>query len=202
MKSFQNTRFFILFLTIVYNYVASATPISGKVADAGTGEAIIGATIYDSRHHVGVITDAEGRFSIDVATFPSELTISYVGYEQKSIRVKDDDNDILVALQEENHHLDEVVVVGYGTQRRQKLTGSVVSVDRAILSNNVLPTADGLLAGSVAGVSVTGTGQPGAASNIRIRGGNSVSANNEPLYVIDGFIYYKEGGAIDTGERP
>ena len=76
-----------------------------------------------------------------------------------------------------------------------------MSVDRAILNNNVLPTADGLLAGSVAGVSVIGTGQPGAASNIRIRGGNSVSANNEPLYVIDGFIYYKEGGAIDTGER-
>ncbi len=201
MKSFRTTHFLILFLAIVYNYAASATPISGRVADAGTGEAIIGATIYDSRSHVGVVTDAEGRFSIDVATFPSELTISYVGYQQKSIRVKDDDNNIIVALQEENHHLDEVVVVGYGTQRRQKLTGSVVSVDRAILKNNVLPTADGLLAGSVAGVSVTGTGQPGAASNIRIRGGNSVSANNEPLYVIDGFIYYKEGGAIDTGER-
>ena len=201
MKSFRTTHFLILFLAIVYNYAASATPISGRVADAGTGEAIIGATIYDPRSHVGVVTDAEGRFSIDVATFPSELKISYVGYEQKSISVKGDDDDIVVALQEENHHLDEVVVVGYGTQRRQKLTGSVVSVDRAILNNNVLPTADGLLAGSVAGVSVTSTGQPGAASNIRIRGGNSVSANNEPLYVIDGFIYYKEGGAIDTGER-
>ena len=147
MKSFRTTHFLILFLAIVYNYAASATPISGRVADAGTGEAIIGATIYDSRSHVGVVTDAEGRFSIDVATFPSELTISYVGYQQKSIRVKDDDNNIIVALQEENHHLDEGVVVGYGTQRRQKLTGSVVSVDRAILKNNVLPTADGLLAG-------------------------------------------------------
>ena len=91
-------------------------------------------------------------------------------------------------LQEVN----EVVVVGYGTQRRQKLTGSVVSVSQEVLHNNVLPTADALLSGSVAGVSVTQTGQPGAASTIRIRGGNSVSANNEPLYVIDGFIYIKK----------
>ena len=97
--------------------------------------------------------------------------------------------------------ISEIVVVGYGTQRRQKLTGSVVSVSQEVLHNNVQPTADALLAGSVAGVSVTQTGQPGAASTIRIRGGNSVSANNEPLYVIDGFIYYKEGGSLSTGEN-
>jgi TonB-linked SusC/RagA family outer membrane protein len=199
MKSFQTIRLTIFALAIVLTQ-ASATPINGRVADAATGEAIIGASIiYNNK--VGAVTDADGLFSIDVTTFPSELTISYVGYEQKNVRVKQDDDNVVVALQEENQHLDEIVVVGYGTQRRQKLTGSVVSVDRSILNNNILPTADGLLAGSVAGVSVTGTGQPGAASKIRIRGGNSVSANNEPLYVIDGFIYYKEGGAIDTGER-
>ena len=201
MKFFQIARIELLIIVLGLGTKASATIINGKVADAGTGEAIIGATIYDLHSNVGVVTDADGRFHIDVKTFPSELTISYVGYEQKRISVKDDDGDIVVSLQEEKHLIDEVVVVGYGTQRRQKLTGSVVSVDRSILNNNVLPTADGLLAGSVAGVSVTGTGQPGAASNIRIRGGNSVSANNEPLYVIDGFIYYKEGGSIDTGER-
>ena len=100
-------------------------------------------------------------------------------------------------LQEVN----EVVVVGYGTQKRQKLTGSVVTVSQDVLHNNVQPTADALLSGSVAGVSVVASGQPGAASSIRIRGGNSVSANNEPLYVIDGFIYYKEGGSLSTGEN-
>ena len=77
MKSFQKIKVFLFALAIVFKYVASATPISGKVADAGTGEAIIGATIYDSRSHVGVITDAEGNFRIDVATFPSELKGSY-----------------------------------------------------------------------------------------------------------------------------
>ena len=110
-------------------------------------------------------------------------------------------DSLLLSMEQDDHALDEVVVVGYGTQRRQKLTGSVVSVDRSILQNSVLSTADGLLSGSVAGVSVVETGQPGAASNIRIRGGNSVSANNEPLYVIDGFIYYKEGGSVSTGEN-
>ena len=97
--------------------------------------------------------------------------------------------------------ISEVVVVGYGTQQRQKLTGSVAGVSRDVLDNVVQPTAEALLAGSVAGVSVTQTGQPGAASAIRIRGAGSVSASNEPLYVIDGFIYYKEGGSLSTGEN-
>ena len=200
MKRFRTTHFLILFLAIVYNYAASATPISGRVADAGTGEAIIGATIYDSRHHVGVVTDAEGRFSIDVASFPSELTISYVGYEQKSIRVKDDDNDIVVSLQEENQHLDEIVVVGYGTQKRTQLTGSVTKVKADVFETSQSATLDGALSGQVAGLSVTvSSGQPGADSHIRIRGGNSVNASNEPLYVIDGFIYFKDASAGSTG---
>ena len=98
MKSFQLIRLTVFALAIVFNFVASATPISGKVADAGSGEAIIGATIYDARSHVGVTTDAEGNFRIDVARFPSELKISYVGYEQKTIRVKGDDKDRYVVF--------------------------------------------------------------------------------------------------------
>ena len=200
MKSFQKTRVILFALAIVFNYVASATPISGKVADAGTGEAIIGATIYDSRSHVGVITDTEGRFHIDVAIFPSELKVSYVGYEQQTIRVKGDDGDLVVTLHEENQHLDEIVVVGYGTQKRTQLTGSVTKVKADVFSQSQAPTLDGALSGQVAGLSVTASsGQPGADSQIRIRGGNSVNASNEPLYVIDGFIYFKDASAGSTG---
>ena len=200
MKSFQKTKVFLFALAIVFNYVASATPISGKVADAGTGEAIIGATIYDSRSHVGVITDTEGRFHIDVAIFPSELKVSYVGYEQQTIRVKGDDGDLVVTLHEENQHLDEIVVVGYGTQKRTQLTGSVTKVKADVFSQSQAPTLDGALSGQVAGLSVTASsGQPGADSQIRIRGGNSVNASNEPLYVIDGFIYFKDASAGSTG---
>ncbi|MBO7539090.1 MAG: TonB-dependent receptor [Prevotella sp.] len=200
MKSFRTTHFITLFLAIFSNYVASATPISGKVADAGTGEAIIGATIYDSRSHVGVVTDAEGRFRIDVAAFPSELRISYVGYEQQSIRVKGNDDNIVVTLHEENQHLDEIVVVGYGTQKRTQLTGSVTKVKGEVFSQSQSATLDGALSGQVAGLNVTSSsGQPGADSHIRIRGGNSVNASNEPLYVIDGFIYFKDASAGSTG---
>ena len=200
MKSFRTTHFITLFLAIFSNYVASATSISGKVADAGTGEAIIGATIYDSRSHVGVVTDAEGRFRIDVAAFPSELRISYVGYEQQSIRVKGNDDNIVVTLHEENQHLDEIVVVGYGTQKRTQLTGSVTKVKGEVFSQSQSATLDGALSGQVAGLNVTSSsGQPGADSHIRIRGGNSVNASNEPLYVIDGFIYFKDASAGSTG---
>ena len=201
MKSFQTLRLTVFALAIVFSYVASATPISGKVADAGTGEAIIGATIYDARSHVGVITDAEGNFSIDVATFPSELKISYVGYEQQTIRVKGDDDDhLVVSLKEEGQKLDEIVVVGYGTQKRTQLTGSVTKVKADIFETSQSATLDGALSGQVAGLNVTASsGQPGADSHIRIRGGNSVNASNEPLYVIDGFIYFKDASAGSTG---
>ena len=200
MKSFQTLRLTVFALAIVFSYVASATPISGKVADAGTGEAIIGATIYDARSHVGVVTDAEGNFRIDVATFPSELKVSYVGYEQQTIRVKGDDGDLVVALHEENQHLDEIVVVGYGTQKRTQLTGSVTKVKADIFETSQSATLDGALSGQVAGLNVTASsGQPGADSHIRIRGGNSVNASNEPLYVIDGFIYFKDTSAGSTG---
>ena len=200
MKSFQKTRVILLALAIVFHFAASAAPVVGKVADAGTGEAIIGATIYDARSHVGVTTDAEGNFRIDVATFPSELKISYVGYEQKTIRVKGDDKDLVVSLKEEDHNLDEVVVVGYGTQKRTQLTGSVTKVKADIFETSQSATLDGALSGQVAGLNVTASsGQPGADSHIRIRGGNSINASNEPLYVIDGFIYFKDASAGSTG---
>lgn len=96
--------------------------------------------------------------------------------------------------------LNEVVVVGYGTQRRTQLTGAVTKVGGSLFEKSAAPTLDGALDGAVAGLNVTTTsGQPGAASQIRIRGGNSVNASNEPLYVVDGFIYYKDASAAKTG---
>lgn len=96
--------------------------------------------------------------------------------------------------------LNEIVVVGYGTQRRTQLTGAVTKVGADVFDVTTSPTLDGALSGTVAGLNVTASsGQPGAASSIRIRGGNSVNASNEPLYVIDGFIYYKDASAGKTG---
>lgn len=198
MKSFQRIASAIALGVLLTQ--ASATPISGHVADAKTGEAIIGASIvYNNK--VGAVTDADGHFHLDIVSFPSQISVSYVGYESLSVRIGERDSLVSIRLHEDTHALNEVVVVGYGTQKRTQLTGSVTSVSRDVLNNNVLPTVDGLLAGAVAGLQVTASGQPGSGASIRIRGGNSISANNEPLYVIDGFLYYKESGTLNTGER-
>ena len=203
MKSFQTKRVILFVLAIVFNFVASAAPVVGKVADAGTGEAIIGATIYDSRSHVGVITDAEGNFRIDVATFPSELKISYVGYEQKTIRVKGDDKDLVVALKEEDHNLNEIVVVGYGTQKRTQLTGSVTKVKADIFETSQSATLDGALSGQVAGLNVTASsGQPGADSHIRIRGGKHRQMVKLLCWDGDGFLLYQKRLEKGTFELP
>ncbi len=100
----------------------------------------------------------------------------------------------------EDDELDEIVVVGYGTQRRTQLTGSVAKVSGEVFERSTGATLDVALSGSVAGLSITSeSGQPGGGSSVRIRGGNSVNASNEPLYVVDGFIYYKDASATSTG---
>ena len=199
MKSIQRI-ITVIALTMLFSNMASATPINGKVADAVTGEAIIGASvIYNNK--VGAVTDVEGRFHLDIASFPSDISVSYVGYESLRVKIGERDSVVSIRLHEDAQTLNEVVVVGYGTQKRTQLTGSVTTISKDVLNNNVFPTADALLAGSVAGVQVTTSGQPGSGSSIRIRGGNSISANNEPLYVIDGLLYYKESGTLSTGER-
>ena len=101
---------------------------------------------------------------------------------------------IKITLVENSNQLTEVAVVGYGTQRRKDITGSIASIPKENL-NQVTPSFDNMLQGAVAGVNVTqSSGQPGATSSIRIRGGNSLSFGNDPLYVIDGFIYYNDNG--------
>ena len=109
-------------------------------------------------------------------------------------------DSLLAEFDRMEQELGEVVVVGYGTQKRTHLTGSVTTVKGDVFAKSLSPTLDGALAGQVSGLSVTASsGQPGADSHIRIRGGNSVNASNEPLYVIDGFIYFKDAANTGTG---
>lgn len=197
MKNFQITL--ITFALAIVSSQASATPVKGRVADASTGEAIIGASIiYNNK--VGAVTDADGRFHLDISSYPSSIDITYVGYESLHIKIGERDSVLDIRLQEDNQQLSEVVVVGYGTQKRTQLTGSVTKVSKDVFETSQSATLDGALSGQVAGLSVTASsGQPGADSHIRIRGGNSVNASNEPLYVIDGFIYFKDASAGSTG---
>ena len=144
-------------------------------------------------------TDATGHFDIDITTLPVRLQVSYVGYELEVLTVTARDTVYHVRLTEQHQELSEVVVVGYGTQKRTQLTGSVATIGGVQLEAVPAPTLDAALGGLVTGVDVTANGQPGAGSTIRIRGGNSVNASNNPLYVIDGFIYQTDASAQKTG---
>ncbi|MCR5044755.1 MAG: TonB-dependent receptor [Bacteroidaceae bacterium] len=186
-------------LTVASTFATWAQTVQGTITDAATGESIIGATVKygDSK---GVTTDIDGHFALDVKSLPVKLNISFTGYRPQTVTVYDDEEDINVKLTEKRSYLNDVVVVGYGTQSRTQLTGSVVTVKADVFENSTASTLDGALSGQVAGLNVTAaSGQPGADSSIRIRGGNSVNASNEPLYVVDGFIYYKDASSSGTG---
>lgn len=172
--------------------------LSGQIIDEKTKEPIIGASIQIKGTTHGVQTDAEGKFYFQTGQkFPYTLTISFIGY-QKTEYVANS-TPLKISLKEEIKQLNEVVVVGYGSQRRKDITGSVASVSKESL-NQVTSSSDNLLRGAVAGVVVTqGSGQPGASSSIRIRGGNSITGGNEPLYVIDGVLVYNDNANSTAG---
>ncbi len=186
-------------LTVASTFATWAQTVQGTITDAATGESIIGATVKygDGK---GVTTDIDGHFALDVKSLPVKLNISFTGYRPQTVTVYDDEEDINVKLAEKRSYLNDVVVVGYGTQSRTQLTGSVTTVKADVFENSTSSTLDGALSGQVAGLNVTAaSGQPGAESSIRIRGGNSVNASNEPLYVVDGFIYFKDASSNSTG---
>ncbi len=195
----QKRLFLAAVLTVASTFATWAQTVQGTITDATSGESIIGATVKygDGK---GVTTDIDGHFTIDVKSLPVKLNISFTGYRPQTVTVYDDEEDINVKLTEKRSYLNDVVVVGYGTQSRTQLTGSVTTVKADVFENSTSSTLDGALSGQVAGLNVTAaSGQPGAESSIRIRGGNSVNASNEPLYVVDGFIYFKDASSNSTG---
>jgi len=184
---------------LLISICASAqTRLTGRVFDQTSQEAIIGATVLEKSTGNGTITDPEGQFSLQIHAFPVTLTVSYLGYRSQEVIIRTPE-EALIGLEEEINRIHEVVVVGYGSQRRKELTGSVSSLPKATLEQPATSINE-LLGGSVAGLNVTqNSGQPGAGAAIRIRGGNSIYASNEPLYVIDGFIYFSEKNATQAG---
>ena len=177
--------------------------ITGHITDARTGEPLIGASvIVKSEKGQGVVTDVDGNFSLQTKVeAPLTLRVEYVGYRPLDVDVYDFEEPVEISLIDNASKLDEVVVVGYGAQKRLELTSSISSVGDELLKQQNT-SVESALQGAVAGLNVTTTsGQPGAASIIRIRGGNSITGGNEPLYVIDGFIVYNDVASTKTGAR-
>jgi len=162
-------------------------PITGVILDQ-KGEAIIGANVVVKGTDTGTVTDADGKFSLQVPNENATLQISYLGYKAQEIRVGNK-RKIDVTLAEDNQLLNEVVVVGYGTMKKKDLTGAITSVNSEAIAKSVPTSIDQVLQGRAAGVQVQqSSGMPGAASSVRIRGVSSITSSNEPIYVIDGVI--------------
>ena len=158
-----------------------AGKVNGLVTDE-RGEPLIGVNVVIKGTTAGTITDMDGRFQIDAAR-GDQLVFSYIGYVSQTITV--DSETAQIVLKEDSQNLDEVVVVGYGTQQKKDITGSVAVVDTEELLASSGSSATQQLQGKAAGVNISTTGAPGSATLVRIRGINSVN-DNGPLYVIDG----------------
>ena len=158
--------------------------VSGQVVDQN-GEALIGATVRLKGVQSGVVTDFDGNFSID-APSNGVLLVSYVGYKDREVAVRGRANLNTIELESDALMLDQVVVVGYGVQKKADLTGSVSIVNADELKRTSNSNISTMLEGKVAGVSVTTDGQPGADPTVRIRGIGTLNGNQAPLYVIDG----------------
>ena len=173
--------------------------LTGRITDAKTNDPLAGVVVHIQGTTHQVLTDEKGEFKfITGQRVPLVYELSYVGFKSSSVAVNDY-NYVQLTLENTNKALSEVVVVGYGTQRRSDITGSIASVPKDLLT---IPATsfDNLLQGGVSGVSVTqSSGQPGSTSTIRIRGGNSISFGNDPLYVIDGFISYNNNALSNSG---
>ncbi|REH00476.1 SusC/RagA family TonB-linked outer membrane protein [Flavobacterium aquicola] len=172
--------------------------LDGKVINKITNEPISGASVTIKGTTHGVVTDAEGKFYFQTGQkLPYTLIVTYIGYKKTEFIA--DGSPVIISLEQDLQELNELVVVGYGTQKRKDITGAVSSVPKANLKQ-VTSSADNLLRGAVPGVVVTqSSGRPGATSSVRIRGGNSITAGNEPLYVVDGILIYNDNNNGTAG---
>ena len=164
-----------------------ARTITGQVFD-NTGQPMIGATVVVvGKTGVGTTTDMQGKYKIK-ATQDDQLSFSFLGYVEVTERVGNRTN-INIVLQQENVSINEVVVIGYGTQQKSDLTGAVTSVNMEDLASTASASVDEALQGRLAGVEIMTTdGEPGSAASIRVRGSRSITASNEPLIVVDGVM--------------
>lgn len=163
------------------------TKITGTVMD-NNGMPLPGVNILVKGTTTGTQTDFDGNYSLEIKNSDSILVFSYVGYLTQEVTI-DNKTIINIILKEDIAALDEIVIVGYGAVRKRDLTGSVSSIKGEDVSETPTPRIDDALRGKVSGLQITPTSSaPGASATVRIRGSNSISANNEPLYVIDGFI--------------
>ena len=175
----------------------NARTVSGTVSDE-IGEPLIGASVTVPGHQGGVTTDIDGNYRIAIPAGATKIAFSYVGYNPKEVEITSD--VINVSLVPSSEALQEMVVIGYGTQKKEDLTGSVSTISEKDFNQGVISSPEELINGKIAGVQITsGGGSPNSGSTIRVRGGASLNASNDPLIVLDGVPMEVGGGVEGAG---
>lgn len=186
MLKFKVIRTALLLALLIIVGNISAQTVKVNVTDA-TGETVIGATVMEKGTSNGAITDFDGNATVKLSGKNNHLVISYVGMKTKTIDVKGK-KEIKVVMEDDNTTLNDVVVIGYGTVKKKDLTGSVSSISEKQIANIPVSNVSEAMTGKMAGVNITTTeGSPDADVKIRVRGGGSLSQDNSPLYIVDGF---------------
>lgn len=171
--------------------MAQTRTIKGEVTDAQNGEALIGATVMVEGEKGGTVTDFDGNFSLQVSSSAKKIKVSYIGYIDKVLSISD---NMKVKLESDSKALADVVVIGYGTARKGDLTGSVATVKSKDFNKGLVSSPEQLINGKVSGVQImSNSGSASAGSTIRVRGGASLNASNDPLIVLDG-VPLEQGG--------
>ena len=196
MKAIQNLAKRSLLLVALFvieclQLMAQTRTIKGEVTDAQNGEALIGATVMVEGEKGGTVTDFDGNFSLQVSSSAKKIKVSYIGYIDKILSISD---NMKVKLESDSKALADVVVIGYGTARKSDLTGSVATVKSKDFNKGLVSSPEQLINGKVSGVQImSNSGSASAGSTIRVRGGASLNASNDPLIVLDG-VPLEQGG--------
>ena len=190
-KSKRSILLVALFLMGCLQLLAQSRMIQGEVTDAQNGEPLIGATVMVEGEKSGTVTDFDGNFKLQVTSSAKKVKISYIGYVDKIVEISDRMN---VKLESDSQILTDVVVIGYGTARKSDLTGSVATVSSKDFNKGLVSSPEQLINGKVSGVQImSNSGSASAGSTIRVRGGASLNASNDPLIVLDG-VPLEQGG--------
>ena len=185
--------FLSLLLFPVSASAQNPSTVSGTVLDE-TGEPLIGASVRVANSPMGVATDFDGKFTLEVPNNVKQLLVSYIGYIEKTVEITS--QDLTITLEPDNKSLQEIVVIGYGVQKKNDLTGSVTAVGAKDFNKGVISSPEELINGKVAGVQIVNSGgSVTGGSTIRIRGGASLNASNDPLIVLDG-VPMEVGGSV------
>ncbi|MBO4635455.1 MAG: TonB-dependent receptor [Bacteroidales bacterium] len=184
----------MLAMSSSYVMAQNARKLTGTVLDEN-GEGLIGAAVTETGTSNGAITDMDGNFTLQVSGNAKTVQVSFIGYTTETVQIPASGN-IVIRMEPDRQMLQETVVIGYGVQRKSDLTGSVSNVSTEDFNQGVINSPEQLINGKVSGVQiVNGGGSPSAGSTIRIRGGASLNASNDPLIVLDG-VPMEVGGSV------